>query len=116
MRISKLQQRITVQRRSTTLDAYGQEINSWTNIGTVWAEVKPLSGTEKMRTNAMVVESQLTHRVTVRYSALFLPSIDADAWRILLGTRIFNITASWNVDEADKTIIFDCTEGTLDGQ
>jgi SPP1 family predicted phage head-tail adaptor len=48
MRISKLQQRITVQRRSTTLDAYGQEINSWTNIGTVWAEVKPLSGTEKM--------------------------------------------------------------------
>jgi head-tail adaptor len=42
--------------------------------------------------------------------------VDADAWRILLGTRIFNITASWNVDEADKTIIFDCTEGSLDGQ
>jgi SPP1 family predicted phage head-tail adaptor len=116
MRISKLQQRITVQRRSTTLDAYGQEINSWTNIGIVWAEVKTLRGAEKLRTNAMVVESQLTHQVTVRYSALFLPSIDADAWRILLGTRIFNITASWNVDEADKTIVFDCTEGTLDGQ
>lgn len=116
MRISKLQQRITVQRRSTTLDAYGQEINSWANIGTVWAEVKPIKGSEKMRTNAMVVESQLTHQVTVRYSALFLPSIDADAWRILFGTRIFNITASWNVDEADKSIIFDCTEGTLDGQ
>ena len=116
MRISKLQQRIIIQRRSSTLDAYGQEINSWTNIGTVWAEVKPLSGREKLRTNAMVVESQLTHQVTVRYSALFLPSVDADAWRIMFGTRIFNITASWNVDEADKTIIFDCTEGTLDGQ
>lgn len=116
MRISKLQQRISVQRRSSTLDAYGQEINSWTTIGTVWAEVKPLSGKEKMRSNAMVVESQLTHQVTVRYSELFLPSIEADAWRILFGTRIFNITASMNVDEASKYIIFDCTEGSLDGQ
>ena len=116
MRISRLQQRITVQRRSSTLDAYGQEINSWTDIGTVWAEVKPMSGAEKMRANAMVVESQLTHRVTVRYSALFLPSIEADAWRILFGTRVFNITSSMNVDEEDKLIIFDCTEGSLDGQ
>jgi len=116
MRISKLQQRITIQRRSSTLDAYGQEINSWSDIGTVWAEVKPLSGREKMRTNAMVVESQLTHQVTVRYSTLFLPSTTADAWRILFESRIFNITASWNVDEANKTIIFDCTEGSLDGQ
>jgi SPP1 family predicted phage head-tail adaptor len=116
MRISRLQQRITVQRRSSTLDAYGQEINSWTDIGTVWAEVKPMSGAEKMRANAMVVESLLTHRVTVRYSALFLPSIEADAWRILFGTRVFNITSSMNVDEEDKLIIFDCTEGSLDGQ
>lgn len=116
MRISKLQQRITIQRRSTTLDAYGQEINSWINIGTVWAEVKPLSGREKMRSNAMVVEAELTHQVTVRYSELFTPSIIADAWRILFGTRILNITASMNVDEADKSIIFDCTEGSFDGQ
>lgn len=116
MRISRLQQRITVQRRSSTLDAYGQEINSWTNIGTVWAEVKPMRGTEKMRATAMVVESQLTHQVTVRFSELFLPSIEADAWRILFGTRVFNITSSMNVDEEDKLIIFDCTEGSLDGQ
>lgn len=116
MRISKLQQRITIQRRSSTLDAYGQEINSWSDIGTVWAEVKPLSGREKMRINAMVVESQLTHQVTVRYLTLFLPSTTADAWRILFESRVFNITASWNVDEANKTIIFDCTEGSLDGQ
>lgn len=116
MRISRLQQRITVQRRSSTLDAYGQEINSWTNIGIVWAEVKPIGGSEKMRDNAMIVESQLTHKVTVRFSALFLPSIEADAWRILFGARVLNITSSMNVDEESKLIIFDCTEGSLDGQ
>jgi SPP1 family predicted phage head-tail adaptor len=116
MRISKLQQRITVQRRSSTLDAYGQEINSWSNIATVWAEVKPISGKEKLRSESMVVESQLTHRVTVRFSEVFLPSSQADAWRILFGTRILNITASMNVDEESKMIIFDCTEGSLDGQ
>lgn len=116
MRISKLQQRISIQRRSATLDAYGQEINSWTNIATVWAEVKPISGKEKMRLNSMVVESQLTHQVTVRFSEVFLPATQADAWRILFGTRVFNITASMNVDEENKMIIFDCTEGSLDGQ
>jgi len=75
-----------------------------------------MRGTEKMRSNAMVVESQLTHQVTVRFSELFLPSIEADAWRILFGTRVFNITSSMNVDEESKLIIFDCTEGSLDGQ
>lgn len=116
MRISRLQQRITVQRRSSTLDAYGQEINSWTNIATVWAEVKPISGREKLRSNAMVVEAQLTHEVTVRYSALFTPPTSADAWRILYGSRTFNIEASMNIDELDKQIVFVCSEGSSDGQ
>ena len=116
MRISKLKHRINVQSRNTTLDAYGQQINSWTSIATVWAEIKPLSGKEKTRMNDMLVESQLTHQVTVRFSTLFLPAIEADGWRILFGSRVLNIVASMNIDEDDKFLVFDCTEGSLDGQ
>jgi len=72
MKIGKLDKRITLQSRSATLDDYGQELNSWSDIATVWANVKPLGGREKLR--AMAVESLLTHTVTVRYNVLFLPS------------------------------------------
>jgi len=46
MKIGKLDKRITLQSRSATLDDYGQELNSWSDIATVWANVKPLGGRE----------------------------------------------------------------------
>ena len=118
MDIGSLDKRITLQSRSATLDDYGQELNSWTNVATVWANVKPIGGREKLR--AMAVESSLTHTVAVRYNVRFLPPTKVDAWRIVYvtpaATRIFNIVAARDVDEARKHIIFDCTEGTEVGQ
>lgn len=115
-KIGRLDKRVSIQRRSATLDSYGQELDSWTTIAQVWAQVKPLSGKERVRNAAMVVESLLTHTVTVRYSASLMPPLEADAWRILYGTRIFNITASRDVDEDRRFIEFDCSEGSINGQ
>jgi len=118
MNIGKLDKRITLQSRSATLDDYGQELNSWSDIATVWANVKPIGGREKLR--AMAVESLLTHTVTVRYNVLFLPPAVADARRIRYvtpaGVRIFNINAAQDLDEARKHIVFDCTEDSETGQ
>lgn len=114
MDIGRLDKRITIQRRSNTLDAYGQQVNQWTDIATVWANVKPIGGREKLR--SMVVESLLSHTVMVRYSALLMPPTLADGWRIVYGTRIFNVTAAMDLDEARKWIVFDCTEGSEVGQ
>jgi SPP1 family predicted phage head-tail adaptor len=110
----QLNRRITVQTRSATLDAYGQQLNSWATLLTVWANIRPIGGNEKLR--AMAMASQLSHTVLVRYNPAFMPPTTADAWRILYGSRVFNIQAARNVDEANQWIIFDCTEGTLDGQ
>jgi len=115
-KIGRLDKRVSIQRRSATKDAYGQELDSWTTIAQVWAQVKPLGGKERMRNSAMVVESILTHTITVRYSASLMPPLEADAWRILYGTRIFNITASRDVEEDRRFIEFDCTEGSINGQ
>jgi len=118
MNIGKLDKRITLQVRSATLDAYGQELNSWTNLATVWANIKPIGGREKLR--AMAVESTLTHTVAVRYDVRFMPPTKADAYRISYttpaATRIFNIVAARDVDEGRRHIIFDCTEGNEVGQ
>ena len=114
MKIGRLVHRIQVQRRSATLDGYGQEANTWTTIATVWANVRPIGGREKLR--AMALESELTHEVTVRYSDALMPPTQADAWRILYGSRIFNITAAMDVEEERHWIKFDCTEGGANGQ
>lgn len=115
-KVGRLDKRISIQRRSATKDSYGQELDAWTTIAAVWAQVKPLSGKERLRTAAMVVESILTHTVTVRYSASLMPPAEADAWRIVYGTRILNITAARDVDEDRRFIEFDCTEGSINGQ
>lgn len=112
--IGRLNHRITVQQRTASKDDYGQELASWSDIATVWANVKPIGGREKLR--AMAVESMLTHTVLVRYRAEFASPKTMDARRIMYGDRIFNITATRDVDEARKHIVFDCTEGSLDGQ
>lgn len=115
-KIGRLDKRVSIQRRSSTKDSYGQEIDSWTTIAQVWAQVKPLGGKERMRNTAMVVESILTHTVTVRYSESLMPPLEADAWRILYGSRFFNISTSRDVDEDRRFIEFDCTEGSINGQ
>ena len=113
MDIGKLDKRITLQSRSATIDDYGQQINSWTDVATVWANIKPVSGREKMK--AMQVDSILSHTVAVRYNATFMPPRTVDAWRIVYNGRYFNIIAAMDLDEARKYIIFDCTEGSIDG-
>jgi SPP1 family predicted phage head-tail adaptor len=117
MQIGKLDKRIRLQNRSSTLDDYGQPVNTWSNLATVWANIKPLTGREKAQ--MQMVDSILTHRVTIRYRVDFMPPTTVDAYRIAYetpsGTRIFNITAAQDVDEARQHIQFDCQEGSQTG-
>lgn len=126
MDIGKLDKRITLQTRSATLDAYGQELNSWTDYATIWANVRPIGGKEAQRqydlekVRPFGVESILTHTVAIRYDVRFLPPKTVDAWRISYvtpaGTRIFNILAARDLEEGRRYIIFDCSEGNEVGQ
>ncbi len=109
-----MNQRVTIQRRSATKDAYGQEIDSWIAVAEVWAYVRPISGREKLR--AFAIESDLSHTISVRYSAALLPPKTVDAWRIVYASRVFNITGTLNIDEGNKLLVFECVEGSLDGQ
>lgn len=110
----KLMHRVILQQRSTTPDDYGQTPNTWTDLKEVYANVKPIGGREKLR--AMAIQATLTHTVAIRYTSMFMPPLDSTKWRIKYGDRIFNIVATRDVDEENRFIIFDCTEGSLDGQ
>lgn len=108
MSAGELNRNVTVQRRAATTDSYGQESGSWVDVATVKACIRPIGGREKLR--AMAYESTLTHTVKVRFRSDFLPAIEADAWRIKYGSRVFQVTASMDVKDARKYIVFDCIE------
>lgn len=113
MKIGALNKRITIEQRSETKDAYGQKVTTWTELATVWGEVRPIGGRERLA--AMAYESALTHTVAIRYRCDVLPVIEADALRITYGDRTLQVTGARDLDERHRYIVFDCIEGRQNG-
>ena len=49
MRIGELRKQVTVQAEGQTPDGAGGYTLAWTNVATVWAEIKPVTGREIFR-------------------------------------------------------------------
>ncbi len=109
-----LDKRVSIYKPPTAADAYGHATGAWTLVRTVWANVRPVGGRERMR--AGQYDATLTHTVAVRYDPALLPPLTASSWRLEYLGRRFNIVAAMDLDEAHAFIVFDCTEGSLDGQ
>jgi len=101
--IGKLRHRITLQEIIKTDDGYGGIVETWKDIATVWAAIEPLKGTERYQ--AQQVQSELTHKVTIRYRAGIKPQM-----RILYGNRVFDIEAVIDVDERHRWLELLCSE------
>ncbi len=104
----RLDKQITIKRRGSGQDSIGQPTGTWATVATVWANIKPIGGREKIRAGA--VESTLTHTIQCNYSADLLPATSSDDLQITYGSRTFRVTAARDVDEAHMEIIFDCEE------
>ena len=64
--IGKMDQRITLQRKTATADGYGGVTEAWTNLATnprPWAEVIAKSGRETMVENRMTATFVTTFRI-----------------------------------------------------
>lgn len=113
LRGGTLTRTIQIQSRSATKDSFGGQSMTWTTIKTVYAAIEALSGTEKMA--AQSFSTDVSHKVTVRYDAIFADPKQVATFRILYGTRIFNIQAALNVDEANRVIELLASEGLNNG-
>src|SRR5574337_303208 len=118
MRTGDLRRRISIQQRSQTLDAFGQQSLSWVDVlSDVPAAIESISGLEKLF--AMQVQSPTTHTVTVRWHPQLADLRQITAWRIVYRdgtiTRYFNIEGAANIDERRRWIELKCTEGLSEG-
>jgi SPP1 family predicted phage head-tail adaptor len=65
-RAGRLNHRIEVQVASTEADSFGQGVDTWVTIATVWAGIEPLSSRELV--TAQQTTSDATVRIVTRYS------------------------------------------------
>lgn len=108
MRAGALDQRVTLQSRSVTQDAYGQDVITWVDIATVWAECQPLRGREFFA--AMQVQQEQTVKVHIRYRT----GIDQTCRLVWDGVN-HDITGVIPVGRKDMLEIM-CLAGVKDGR
>lgn len=116
MTAGSLRHRVTIQRRTLLAArdaATGERAEEWDDVATVWACIEPLAGRELWQ--ARQVQSDQSHRVTVRYSALTRGTTTAD--RLTYAdpgagaARTFNISGVRVPDESREWVEFACQEG-----
>lgn len=54
MRAGQLDRRITLKRLETTQDDYGQDIETWHTVATVWAAWEPLKGNRRFAAQQVI--------------------------------------------------------------
>jgi SPP1 family predicted phage head-tail adaptor len=109
MQAGQLRKRILIQSPPTGQNAYGEPLTTWADVATVWAEITPLSARELFA--AQAVQSETSHKITVRYRAEFANPKTVAGMRVVHSGRIFNITGAINIDERNRTVELSATEG-----
>lgn len=87
MRAGQLNRLVTIQRLTQIKDEIGQIIGTdWTDVATVWANIRHLSGAEAIKADAPT--SKVRASIRIRYRA----GIDA-GMRVLHGSTAYDIQA-----------------------
>lgn len=95
--IGKLDRKITIQERTTTKDAYNQDVITWSTFAEVWAEVKEYVGSEGFQANQLTVNR--VDIFTIRYKEV------SETMRILYNERFYDIRSIQQPDRNRYLII-----------
>lgn len=105
---------VTIQSRSTSIDAIGGQSVTWADVKSIMVGIRPLYGRELVA--AQAYSSEVSHLIRARYDpTLWANPKVAATYRIVYRGRYFNINAMRNVDEGDAEIAIYATEGLSDG-
>lgn len=85
MRAGALRDRVTIQAFTSTRDTFGQEVEAWADVATVWAHVRFLNGREFISADRQVQQAVASIRIRRREVT---PSM-----RIVFDGDTYNITA-----------------------
>lgn len=92
MRAGRLRKRMVLQRLQPSTDSEGAPTSTWVTVGSVWAGITPTGGAEALE--GAQEEARMTHQITLRYRT----DVTHNS-RLLLGSRVFDIQTTANLDE-----------------
>ena len=101
MKAGQLDQRVTVERFSSTEDELGQPIETWAPLFTCWAAVEPLTGREYLAAQAAV--SEVTARIRMR----FRPWMTAQD-RVVHNGTVYGLEAGLDVHSSRRELHVMC--------
>ena len=93
--IGALRERLTLETPVRSDDGGGGATVTWTAVADVWGAVRPITGDERLRADA--VTGRVTHQVWIRYRADVVP-----AMRFVAGARILDIVAVLGGSRRDR--------------
>jgi SPP1 family predicted phage head-tail adaptor len=108
MRAGKLRHRVVIQEIVGTRSNYGEELQTWKNVVTLWASVQPQRGAEKYES------AQDVPNYSVKIRCRYYSGID-EKMRVSWGGKYYNIQAIIVVNEIKHEMILLCEEGSNDG-
>lgn len=98
-----LRQQVIIQTMTITRDTYGQEIETPATFATVWADIQPMLGKERIEGAATT--SPVDTKIRIRS----LAGVTAKM-RVLWGTRTYKIESVVNVRERQREMVLYCRE------
>jgi SPP1 family predicted phage head-tail adaptor len=90
--IGKLNKLATVQTYTNASDGMGGFITTWANDGTVWCDIMPLSGSQRLEYGNLTTD--VSHKVEARYNVNL-----SEQKRLSYGGRNFTLKAVINKGE-----------------
>jgi SPP1 family predicted phage head-tail adaptor len=104
MQAGRLRHRVTIQQEAVIKGALGGQAKSWVDVVTVWEAVEPIRGREFFA--AQQVNSEVTHRVTIRYRTGVTAKM-----RLVFQGRVLDISAPpIDVEERHRDLQLMCIE------
>lgn len=85
MRAGRLDRLITIQRKTSAVDSFGEPIETWATLVTVWSEMIPVRGQERYAAMQEIAEIDTVFKVRFRTGITPLDRISYDS-------RIYDIT------------------------
>lgn len=108
MQAGKLYHRITFLSSTSTQNSVGETIPVWTTqVCTVWASIKPLSGKQLALAQANTVTSTATHEVVMRYHPAVVGQLN---YRVKFGNRVFRVNSILDTEELGYELRLTVTE------
>jgi SPP1 family predicted phage head-tail adaptor len=103
-----LDTRISIQRRTTGQSSSGEQTEVWSDLATRWAQVRPLTGTERLTGENLTAKEQIQFKIRFDDSIADLSPLD----RIIMpptasptDKQIYNIIQASEAERRDWFLI-----------